>query len=684
MNRTRFWAGILGCVCIGAVVGSCGDSADPTAPKAAADQPGAPDQPGALDEPIVPGPSFGATSAGNGSGDCMFQDAVDAGYKQSKLQCTAEDIDIADVIINEYRVFTGPPSGPFLTLGPGERISCLPGQTIEVNVDAVLENNAQARYDIGLWINPDPGASAPDGSGDGANTGLVCDHFNLVEGLPGVAELDRTDDACGDMASGVTTEVNLEILTLACEDPNQDGVVDLDACTAWENNTTGANEVICPLDPPGGPEGFRQGTTPGTGSKCKCGVLGLPIDIRSVLRVTKVTVPDPDPTDPDQEFAFTSDADGITSFSLSNGETASSDPISEGTYSVSETVPAGWDLTSATCDNSDDPSAVTLGQGDDVTCTFTNTKRGSIAVKKVTLPSGETQSFSFTGDVVASLMDGQTSTPVVVVPGSYSATETVPAGWDLTSISCDDGNSTGAGATATFNVEPGEDVICTFTNTKRGTIIVEKQTDPDGALASFTFTGDAAGIISDGQQIVVSNMVPGAYSSTEIVPEGWELTGITCDDGNSSGSGATATFNVEPGETVTCIFNNLEVKICELGERLVSVTLEVTGLSDSPVELIPIEKQGQTVTNVTVTDLVGTHLAAVLGTEFTVTPLGGAANFATQNLRFLIDGEESKNLKVHLSCSDDPAVGDVHFGNNDSGVSVELTKTALSSAPKFP
>lgn len=91
-----------------------------------------------------------------------------------------------------------------------------------------------------------------------------------------------------------------------------------------------------------------------------------------------------------------------------------------------------------------------------------------------------------------------------------------------------------------------------------GTIIVEKRTDPAGASDNFTFSGIATGTIKDGGQIVVSNLQPGTYASTEIVPNGWELTKITCDDANSSGdvNTATATFVLDPGETVTCTFTN--------------------------------------------------------------------------------------------------------------------------------
>ena len=79
-------------------------------------------------------------------------------------------------------------------------------------------------------------------------------------------------------------------------------------------------------------------------------------------------------------------------------------------------------------------------------------------------------------------------------------------------------------------------MTCTFTNTKRGTIIVEKQTSPDTPRAASPFTGDAAGSIGDGGQIVVSDLEPGTYTSTEAGAEGWLLTSIECDDEESSGN----------------------------------------------------------------------------------------------------------------------------------------------------
>ncbi len=205
---------------------------------------------------------------------------------------------------------------------------------------------------------------------------------------------------------------------------------------------------------------------------------------------------------------------------------------------------------------------------------------GTIIVKKQTDPTGLLDVlFTFTGDVAGDIADGGQLVVNNLPPGTYTSTEASQAGFELSGIVCDDGNSATpssgdlATRTATFNLDPGETVTCTFTNTQLappppppGTIIVKKQTDPAGLLdVLFTFTGDVAGDIADGGQLVVNNLPPGTYTSTEASQAGFELSGIVCDDGNSatpsSGDLATrtATFNLDPGETVTCTFTNTQL-----------------------------------------------------------------------------------------------------------------------------
>ena len=251
--------------------------------------------------------------------------------------------------------------------------------------------------------------------------------------------------------------------------------------------------------------------------------------------------------------------------------------VDPGQYTVSETAEAGWDLTSIQCNDgaSATPSTGTgstatfnVEPGETVRCVFNNRQEGRIVIEKQTLPANSPESFDYTGEITTSLVDNG-SQGKDVDPGQYTVSETAEAGWDLTSIQCNDGASatpsTGTGSTATFNVDPGETVSCVFNNTQRGKIIVEKQTNPDGAAGNFTFTGTAVGTISDNGTIEVPNLVPGTYYSTEGDPTpNFDLTDIICDDGQSltpsSGSVATrkATFKLDPGETVKCTFTNTQ------------------------------------------------------------------------------------------------------------------------------
>ena len=202
-------------------------------------------------------------------------------------------------------------------------------------------------------------------------------------------------------------------------------------------------------------------------------------------------------------------------------------------------------------------------------------KCGSIKIRKTTVGGDGTFGYTATGGLTPATFNlsnnGLQDYGITVQPGSYTITESsLPAGWDLTNISCTvTGTGTTAaqsGTTATINITLGQQgtVDCTYTNTARATIIVEKQTDPDGATGTFGFTSAVTaltGSISDGQQLTAANILPGTYTATETDPTpGFDLTGIACDDSNSTGDVATrtATFVVAAGETVKCTFTNTQ------------------------------------------------------------------------------------------------------------------------------
>ena len=255
----------------------------------------------------VPGdavPSFGAVVSSNGVGACLLDDVIGAAYVNSgDVNCTSKDIDIAIAKVSEYS-FTSA-AGPFTTLLPDSTIACTPGQTIYVRTSAILLNNAHERYDVGVWINPVANSSAL--------TGTNCTHFNLLtsDDELGVSNLDS--DQCGDISSDQdTVTVPLDVLTLTCSDTDNNGFVEVGACAAWQNSvgeldTTDPDSRVCPVSSPPRAgttttaNGFRWGTTPETPAKCRCEPLQLPIEIQSILRIQKVTVPAGDAT----PFTFT-------------------------------------------------------------------------------------------------------------------------------------------------------------------------------------------------------------------------------------------------------------------------------------------------------------------------------------------------------------------------------------------
>jgi plastocyanin len=290
-------------------------------------------------------------------------------------------------------------------------------------------------------------------------------------------------------------------------------------------------------------------------------------------------------------FGFTEDITPGGAMVLDDGQTVTFSNVVPGTYTVVEDDPTpAFDLTGLTCVDSDGSGVastasiatrtarVNLDPGETVSCTFSNTERGTIEIVKSTDPVGGT-GFGFTDDVAApnnfTLDDGQTQTFTDVVPGTYTVTENDPTpAADLTGLVCVDSDAGGTASTAdvatrsaTINVDPGETVTCTFTNTERGTINIVKSTDPAGG-AGFGFTDDIAApnafALDHGQTETFADVVPGTFTVAEDDPgTDYELTGLVCVDSDAGGTASTAdvaartaTINVDPGETVTCTFTN--------------------------------------------------------------------------------------------------------------------------------
>ena len=98
------------------------------------------------------------------------------------------------------------------------------------------------------------------------------------------------------------------------------------------------------------------------------------------------------------------------------------------------------------------------------------------------------------------------------------------------------------------------------TGVEDGRLELKKETVPNGDPATFAFSGEFNVTLGDGGH-AAHDVAPGTYSVSEAVPAGWTPS-VSCTDSeiaNSFGSGSTATFVVEPGELVTCVFTNTKI-----------------------------------------------------------------------------------------------------------------------------
>ncbi len=301
--------------------------------------------------------------------------------------------------------------------------------------------------------------------------------------------------------------------------------------------------------------------------------------------VKKVTVPSPDPTNESFNFSLNGPASpNITlpkTFSLMNGQSNTTQVFANSGYNVAETVPLGWVLTSATCDNGDPVTNITVGLNQTVTCTFTNTAEGTLIVKKVTNPASDTTTvFTFTAGGGLSptsftlLNLGSKTYPDLLAGSGYNVSENSIANWDLTSAVCDGTGNTPANITIT----PGGTVTCTFTNTERGAITIIKKDDAGNLLDGATFVVIDSSNNTDGTcttvagTCTISNLVPGVYTVHEsVVPTGYDGA---ADQTVTVGAGATVTVTFVDVRQFTII-----VLVCRVSDNsLYASSVTVDGL----------------------------------------------------------------------------------------------------------
>jgi hypothetical protein len=202
---------------------------------------------------------------------------------------------------------------------------------------------------------------------------------------------------------------------------------------------------------------------------------------------------------------------------------------------------------------------------------------GTLIVKKVTDPSPDPTdtSFPFTVDGPAtqpvgttlpkpfSLKNGGSELTTVFAGNTYSAAETVPPNWSLTSASCDNGSGSLSGSTiSNISVAASEVVTCTFNDKLLlGAIKIRKAsskpaaTPLPGAMFSITGPNSFSTTVTTGSDgtVCVDHLPFGTYTIQETAaPPGYAIddssahsvpvnANSTCGDGREATLSATDT-----------------------------------------------------------------------------------------------------------------------------------------------
>jgi hypothetical protein len=294
-------------------------------------------------------------------------------------------------------------------------------------------------------------------------------------------------------------------------------------------------------------------------SQLKDFVAPVGIDLTNCGKVVirKVTDPVSNPADVTFGYtkAFTTDPTSTNTFSLGHGQSKTYTGVLFGSgYTVDETsLQSGWDFVGVDCSASTgvtpsiNGSQVTFAidaDTDVLDCTYTNRARGTIIVEKITddgngsfdFTSGTLTPSPFTLTTTAAGAGGKDSrTFGNLSPGTFDVSETVPAGWNLVSATCDDGSQPAA-----IGLSAGETVTCTFHDAReKGAIEIVKTRkhaaagpgDHPHSGVTFTVTGGelpAAGVTvtTNGSGVacvdgLLLSSFAGSYTVTETVPDGY-------------------------------------------------------------------------------------------------------------------------------------------------------------------
>ena len=420
---------------------------------------------------------------------------------------------------------------------------------------------------------------------------------------------------------------------------------------------------------------------------------------QATVRVVKNTIGGDDTFDFDGTGLLTADLDITTAGGTGSSSTFTFNnlPASGSAASVTEllaNIPAGWNFTNLQVSGDDDSNiagqtaTLNVEPGENIVITFTNTKQATVRVVKDTIGGDDTFDFDGTGllpadlDITTAGGTGSSSTFTFNnLPASGSAASmtellaNLPAGWNFTNLQVTgDDDSSVADQTATLNVEPGENIVITYANTKQATVRVVKNT----IGGDDTFDFDGTGLLTADLDITTAggtgssstftfNNLPASGSAASVtellanIPAGWNFTNLQVSgDDDSNIAGQTATLNVEPGENIVITYTNTK-------QATVRVVKNTIGGDDS----FDFDGTGLLPADLDITTAGGTGSSTF---TFNNLPAGGSAASVTELLANLPAGWNFTNLQV-TGDDDSSVVNQTATLNVEPGENIVITYT---------
>ena len=249
-----------------------------------------------------------------------------------------------------------------------------------------------------------------------------------------------------------------------------------------------------------------------------------------------------------------------------------------------------------------------------------------VRTEKVLVPANAPDTFTLTAGTATATGGSGTATAFVPfsqgVVSPITISEAVATGTNgfITSAVCTDANGSAVSApsngllsfdtsiiTLNGNTTAESTITCTFTNTQQSTVAVVKTATPaDGTNFTFSSTRELVGdpgsatipagdfdldgelVDSDSDLLINQIAATGSFTVTESVtfseqpPQGWMLNSVSCTEADTTntptlnspiigsveadGSSGEVTVTIDPGDTITCTFDNIQ--LVSLGSAL--------------------------------------------------------------------------------------------------------------------